>query len=54
MIFAWQCISLTRIPTDLGYLAVAGGEKLVWMRVLLGNPVPIIAGVLAGLIWRLN
>ena len=54
MIFAWQCISLTRIPTDLGYLAAAGGEKLVWMRVLLGVPVPIMAGAIAGLIWRLK
>ena len=54
MIFAWQCISLTRIPTDMGYLALVGGEKLVWMRVLLGVPIPIIAGILAGIIWKIK
>jgi uncharacterized membrane protein YraQ (UPF0718 family) len=54
MIFAWQCISLTRIPTDLGYLAVVEGERLVWMRVILGIPVPIIAGFLASVIWRVK
>jgi uncharacterized membrane protein YraQ (UPF0718 family) len=52
MIFAWQCISLTRIPTDLGYLAVVEGEKLVWVRVILGVPIPVIAGFLASIIWR--
>ena len=29
MIFAWQCISITRIPADLGYLAAVEGQKLV-------------------------
>jgi uncharacterized membrane protein YraQ (UPF0718 family) len=52
MIFAWQCISLTRIPTDLGYLAVVGGQRLIWLRVLIGVPIPILAGIVAGIIWR--
>lgn len=52
MIFAWQCISLTRIPTDLGYLATVEGQKLIWLRVLIGVPIPILAGALAGMIWR--
>ncbi|MFB0558750.1 MAG: hypothetical protein ACETVY_06510 [Candidatus Bathyarchaeia archaeon] len=52
MIFAWQCISLTRIPTDLGYLAAVEGQRLIWLRVLIGIPIPILAGVLAGIIWR--
>lgn len=54
MIFAWQCISLTRIPTDLGYLAIVEGQKLIWFRVLIGVPIPILAGVLAGIILRLR
>jgi uncharacterized membrane protein YraQ (UPF0718 family) len=54
MIFAWQCISLTRIPTDLGYLATVEGQELIWLRVLIGIPIPILAGVLAGIIWRLR
>ncbi|UCD44109.1 MAG: permease [Candidatus Bathyarchaeota archaeon] len=52
MIFAWQCISLTRIPTDLGYLAVVEGQRLIWLRVLIGVPIPILAGIVAGIIWR--
>jgi uncharacterized membrane protein YraQ (UPF0718 family) len=52
MIFAWQCISLTRIPMDLGYLAAVEGQKLVWLRLLIGIPIPIIVGVLVTLIWR--
>ncbi len=54
MIFAWQCISLTRIPTDLGYLAAVEGQWLIWLRVLIGFPIPILAGVLAGIIWRVK
>jgi uncharacterized membrane protein YraQ (UPF0718 family) len=54
MIFAWQCISLTRIPTDLGYLAAVEGQKLIWIRLLIGVPIPIIAGILAGIILRLK
>ena len=54
MIFAWQCISLTRIPTDLGYLAAVEGQRLIWLRVLIGLPIPILAGVLAGKIWRVK
>ena len=54
MIFAWQCISLTRIPTDLGYLAAVEGQRLIWLRVLIGFPIPILAGVLAGIIWRVK
>jgi uncharacterized membrane protein YraQ (UPF0718 family) len=46
MIFAWQCISVTRIPTDLGYLAVVEAQKLVWLRILIGIPIPILVGVL--------
>ena len=53
MIFAWQCISLTRIPTDLGYLAIVEGQKLIWFRVLIGVPVPILAGIVSGIILRL-
>jgi hypothetical protein len=52
MIFAWQCISLTRISTDLGYLAAVEGEKLVWMRVLIGVPIPIIVGLIVSILWR--
>jgi uncharacterized membrane protein YraQ (UPF0718 family) len=52
MIFAWQCISLTRIPMDLGYLAAVEGQKLVWLRLLIGVPIPIIVGVLVSMIWR--
>ena len=54
MIFAWQCISLTRIPTDLGYLAAVEGERLVWMRVLIGIPIPIIVGLLVSTLWRVK
>ncbi len=54
MIFAWQCISLTRIPTDLGYLATVEGQKLIWFRVLIGVPIPILVGILAGIIWRVR
>jgi len=54
MIVAWQCISLTRIPTDLGYLAAVEGQRLIWLRVLIGFPIPILAGVLAGIIWRVK
>jgi uncharacterized membrane protein YraQ (UPF0718 family) len=50
MIFAWSCIALTRIPMELGYLSVADGQKIIWLRVLLGIPVPIVAGLLAGFI----
>jgi uncharacterized membrane protein YraQ (UPF0718 family) len=54
MIFAWQCISLTRIPTDLGYLAAVEGQKLIWIRILIGIPIPILAGILAGIAWRVR
>lgn len=48
MIFAWSCIALVRIPTELGYLSAVDGQKIIWLRVLLGIPVPVIAGILAG------
>ena len=54
MIFAWQCISLTRIPTDLGYLAAVEGQKLVWLRVLIGIPIPVLVGVLVSMMWRIK
>lgn len=50
MIFAWSCIALTRIPLELGYLSVVNGQKLVWLRVLIGVPLPFIAGLLAGVV----
>ncbi|NIP66886.1 hypothetical protein GWM83_02070 [Candidatus Bathyarchaeota archaeon] len=50
MIFAWSCIAITRIPLELGYLSVAQGQRIVWLRILLGIPLPIVAGVLAGII----
>jgi len=50
MIFAWDCIALTRIPMELVYLSVAGGQRIVWLRVLLGIPVPIVAGLFASVI----
>lgn len=54
MIFAWQCISLTRIPTDLGYLAAVEGQRLIWLRVLIGFPIPILTGLVASIIWRVK
>jgi uncharacterized membrane protein YraQ (UPF0718 family) len=48
MIFAWQNIALTRIPSDLAFLSGVGGQRLIWLRVLLGLPVPIVMGLLAG------
>lgn len=50
MIFSWSCIGLTRIPMELGYLRVANGEKLIWLRLLVSIPLPLIAGILAGVI----
>lgn len=50
MIFAWSCIALTRIPMELGYLSVVDGQKIIWLRVLLGIPLPLIAGLMAGAI----
>lgn len=50
MIFAWSCIALTRISMELGYLGVVNGQKIVWLRVLLGIPFPLIAGLLSGIV----
>jgi uncharacterized membrane protein YraQ (UPF0718 family) len=50
MVFAWQTIALSRIPTDLAYLSEVGGQRIIWLRVLLGIPVPLIMGVVAGMI----
>lgn len=52
MIFSWQCIALTRTPTDLAFLSVVEGQKIIWLRILMGIPIPIIAGLLVGIIWR--
>ncbi|MFQ6054312.1 MAG: hypothetical protein ACE5OO_08815 [Candidatus Bathyarchaeia archaeon] len=52
MIFAWSCIALTRIPMELGYLSVVEGQKIIWLRVLVGIPLPLIAGLLVGIIMR--
>lgn len=52
MIFGWSCLALTRIPTELGYLSVVGGQKVIWLRVLVGIPLPLIAGLLAGIVMR--
>jgi len=48
MIFAWSDIALTRIPMELGYLSAVNGQKIIWLRVLLGIPLPLIAGLMAG------
>jgi len=50
MIFAWGCIGLTRIPTELGYLSVADGQNIIWLRLLISIPLPLIAGFLASII----
>lgn len=50
MIFAWQNISLTRIPSELAFLSGVEGQRLIWLRVLLGLPVPIVMGLLAGIV----
>ncbi len=50
MIFAWSCIALARIPTELGYLGVVEGQKIILLRLLLGIPAPIVAGLLAGFV----
>lgn len=50
MIFSWSCIALTRVPTELGYLSVVDGQRIIWLRVLLGIPLPLIAGILASLL----
>lgn len=50
MVFAWSCIALTRIPMELGYPSVAGAQRIVWLRVLLGIPLPILVGLLADVI----
>jgi uncharacterized membrane protein YraQ (UPF0718 family) len=52
MIISWSCIALTRIPLELGYLSLVGGQRLVWLRLLVGIPLPILAGFLAGLLSR--
>ena len=57
MIFAWSCIALTRIPMELGYLSSVDGQNIIWLRVLIGIPLPFIAGLLAGalvsIIWKI-
>lgn len=50
MIFAWSCTNLTRIPQELAYLSAAGGQRIVWLRALLGIPVPLVMGLLAGVL----
>lgn len=50
MIFSWSCIALARIPTELRYPSVVEGQKLIWLRVLIGIPLPLVAGILAGVI----
>ena len=54
MILAWSCIALTRIPMELGYLSIVEGQKIIWLRVLVGIPLPLIAGLLAGIIMRMS
>jgi uncharacterized membrane protein YraQ (UPF0718 family) len=49
MIFAWQNIALTRIPSELAFLSGVEGQRIIWLRVLLGLPVPIVMGLLAGI-----
>lgn len=50
MIFAWSDIALTRVPMELGYLSAVDGQKIIWLRLLLGIPLPLIAGLMAGTI----
>jgi uncharacterized membrane protein YraQ (UPF0718 family) len=50
MIMAWQTIAIPRIPTDLAFLSAVEGQKLVWLRLIIGIPLPLIAGILAGYI----
>ena len=50
MIFAWSDIALTRIPLELGYLSSVDAQKLVWLRVILGLPIPLLTGLLAGVV----
>jgi len=50
MIFAWGCIGLTRIPTELGYMGVADGQNIIWLRLLISIPLPLIAGFLASIV----
>ncbi len=35
---------------ELGYLSVVDARKIVWLRLLLGIPLPLIAGLLAGFV----
>lgn len=50
MIFAWTCIAVTRLPLEIGFLSAVGGERLILYRILIGIPLPLLAGVLAGLL----
>ena len=50
MIFAWQNIAVSRLPTELAFLSGVEGEKIIWLRLLLGIPVPLIMGLLAGIL----
>ncbi|MBD3204971.1 hypothetical protein GF319_01345 [Candidatus Bathyarchaeota archaeon] len=45
-IFAWSCIALGRVPFELAFF----DSQIIMRRILLGIPLPIIAGILAELI----
>ncbi|MFQ6085465.1 MAG: permease [Candidatus Bathyarchaeia archaeon] len=50
MVFAWTCVAVTRLPFELGIMSAVGGQRFVLYRLMLGIPLPIIAGLLAGLL----
>ena len=42
-IFAWSCIALGRVPFELAFF----DSQIIMRRILLGIPLPIIAGIFA-------